>query len=50
MCRWLKMDEVEENGILCNQVKAGEQCVYSKTHICNGESCNPYPCQYFKEV
>jgi hypothetical protein len=43
------MDEATESGIICNKVKAGEQCVYSKSHICDGEKCKPYPCGYFRE-
>ncbi len=42
------MNEVEESGFVCGKVKAGEQCVTSKTHICNGEDCKPYPCGYFR--
>lgn len=43
------MKEHEECGIINNKVKVGEQCVYSKTHICNGEKCKPYPCGYFTQ-
>ena len=43
------MKEHEECGIINNEVRLGEQCVYSKTHVCNGNECKPYPCKYFKE-
>jgi len=43
------MKEHEECGIINNEVKLGDQCVYSKTHICDGEKCKPYPCDYFRE-
>ena len=42
------MNEVEESSCVCGKVKAGEQCVYSKTHISDGEKCKPHPCGYFR--
>lgn len=42
------MNEAEESAMI-NQpkVKVGDQCIYSKTHTCNGKECKPYPCHYF---
>lgn len=42
------MTEAENCLITNNKVKDGETCVYSKTHICNGKECKPYPCGYYQ--